>query len=58
VYSGTLGSLGPEPVEGVAWWAHVGGFLAGAALHRLFLQPQRRLEGDEYGIEGAWGRRG
>jgi membrane associated rhomboid family serine protease len=58
VYSGTLGSLGPEQVEGVAWWAHVGGFLAGAALYRLFLQPQRRLELDEYGIEGAWGRRG
>jgi membrane associated rhomboid family serine protease len=23
---------------GVAWWAHIGGFVAGALLHRLFLQ--------------------
>ena len=24
------------PMEGVAWWAHVGGFVAGAALMRIF----------------------
>src|SRR6267143_5724238 len=58
VYAGTIGSLAPEPVEGVAWWAHVGGFIAGAALQRLFVLPRRKLERDEYGIEGAWnGRR-
>jgi membrane associated rhomboid family serine protease len=58
VTSGTLSGLGPENVEGIAWWAHVGGFLAGAALHRLFIVPRRGYEGDEYDIEGAWGRRG
>ena len=55
---GTLAGLGPEGVGGVAWWAHVGGFVAGVVLHRLFLLPRRssprRFERDEYGIEGAW----
>jgi membrane associated rhomboid family serine protease len=61
VYGGTLGGVGPQAVEAVAWWAHVGGFVAGVALHRLFLLPPGRAprgyERDEYGIEGAWGRR-
>ena len=26
---------------GVAWWAHVGGFAFGAALHRVFLKHRR-----------------
>jgi len=36
-------SLGVQ-VEGgsVAWWAHLGGFAFGAALHRLFLSSRRR----------------
>lgn len=58
VFSGTLAGLGPEGVGGVAWWAHVGGFLSGVVLHRLFLLPRRSAplpyERDEYGIEGAW----
>lgn len=28
-----------EQISGVAWWAHIGGFVAGIILHRLFLQP-------------------
>lgn len=35
--SGTAALLGPQQVGGVAWWAHVGGFAAGAVLVRLFL---------------------
>jgi rhomboid family protein len=57
VYSGALALAGPENVGGVAWWAHVGGFAAGAVLHRLFVRPlrvTRRLQGDEYGLESAW----
>jgi membrane associated rhomboid family serine protease len=55
----TVASLAPaENVGGVAWWAHVGGFAAGALLHRAFLlrrpDPPRRFERDELGIEGAW----
>jgi membrane associated rhomboid family serine protease len=55
---GTVASLAPSDVGGVAWWAHVGGFAAGALLHRLFLlrrrDPPRPLQRDELGIEGAW----
>jgi membrane associated rhomboid family serine protease len=60
LFSGTLEALGPQDVGGIAWWAHVGGFGFGMALHRLFLLPDdrkpRRRQRDEYGIEGAWDR--
>lgn len=60
VFSGTLAGLTAEDVGGIAWWAHAGGFVAGALLYRLFLLPQdrrpRRFERDEAGIEGAWAR--
>jgi membrane associated rhomboid family serine protease len=60
VVSGTLAGLGPEDVGGVAWWAHVGGFVAGMALCWFFLLPRRDAPGrfarDEYGIEQAWSR--
>ncbi len=43
--SGTS-SLGVEGASGgVAWWAHVGGFLGGALLFPLFLRPKRRTQG-------------
>ena len=32
-----------EPTT-VAWWAHLGGFIAGAALHRLFLSQETHEE--------------
>ncbi|HOJ31975.1 MAG TPA: rhomboid family intramembrane serine protease [Candidatus Hydrogenedentes bacterium] len=56
-FSGTLCLLTAQECGGIAWWAHVGGFLAGVFLHRLFLirQPARRpFFIDEYGVEGAW----
>jgi membrane associated rhomboid family serine protease len=34
--------LGAESRGGVAFWAHVGGFLAGLILVRLFARPRRR----------------
>ncbi len=34
---------------GVAWWAHIGGFIAGIALVWLFIErPRRRFYPDEY----------
>jgi membrane associated rhomboid family serine protease len=58
IVSGTMAGLGPSDVGGIAWWAHVGGFVSGALLYRLFVPPARssprRLDRDEYGIEGAW----
>jgi membrane associated rhomboid family serine protease len=41
----------------VAWWAHVGGFVVGVVLVRLFLRPRgerRRLHSDEYAWHAAW----
>ena len=61
IIGGTLAGLSPQNVGGVAFWAHVGGFVAGLVLHRLFLLPRsgspRPFELDESGIEGAWMRR-
>ncbi|MCI0652614.1 MAG: rhomboid family intramembrane serine protease [Planctomycetes bacterium] len=37
LFAGTLAGLTSSAVGGVAWWAHIGGFVAGAALFRLFL---------------------
>lgn len=59
VLSGTLAGLGPENVGGIAWWAHVGGFIAGVVLLPAFLvgtRKRRRWQPDEYGLEGAWVR--
>jgi membrane associated rhomboid family serine protease len=41
---------------GVAWWAHVGGFAAGLALHRLFLDSTRvrPVYADEVDEASAW----
>jgi membrane associated rhomboid family serine protease len=38
---GTLSALRPEDLGGVAFWAHAGGFAAGAALVLLFRRPER-----------------
>ena len=39
-------SLGvAEASGGVAWWAHVGGFLAGALTFPLFLRPRKQTQG-------------
>ena len=56
-FSGVLSLASPQAVGSVAWWAHVGGFLAGLILCPFFVmrrKPRRRLFRDEYGLEGAW----
>lgn len=58
-FSGAAALASPEQVGGIAFWAHVGGFGAGVALHRLFLARRvrpRARQADEGGIEGIWGR--
>jgi membrane associated rhomboid family serine protease len=55
LFNGTLALAGPENVGGIAWWAHVGGFVSGLALCRIFVRrPVRRMQPDEYGLEWAW----
>ncbi|MFZ5927698.1 MAG: rhomboid family intramembrane serine protease [Acidobacteriota bacterium] len=65
VFSGTLALADPQSVGGVAWWAHAGGFIAGLALHFLFVRRRgawRRLSRDQYFMEmpylppGYWRR--
>jgi membrane associated rhomboid family serine protease len=60
LFSGALALAKPDQVGGIAFWAHVGGFVAGVVLHRLFLmrQPRRhRFEPDERAVEDSWVRR-
>ena len=57
VLSGTLSLVGPRDVGGVAWWAHVGGFIAGIVRHFFFVQrgdAYRQPLRDEYAMESAW----
>lgn len=47
IYSGAIESLsGGGSVEGVAWWAHVGGAAGGFVIYRIFLR--RKKEGSFY----------
>ena len=52
VFSGitSLGMPGSMEVGGVAWWAHIGGFLFGLLLAKPFTigKPKRRKYADEY----------
>lgn len=46
-------TLGDEPAGGVAWWAHVGGFVAGFSLFGLFVRRDRWRAADPgYRVEG------
>lgn len=58
IFSGTIAGLTAENVGGIAWWAHVGGFVAGIVFLRLFLPSRRRrsrtFESDECCLERAW----
>ena len=56
-FSGVLSVGLPDDVGGVAFWAHVGGFIAGGALCWFFLKSKeemRPLAPDEWGLEAAW----
>jgi rhomboid family protein len=56
-FSGTLSLATGQQVGGVAFWAHVGGFVAGIVLQTVFVKrgdAWRPPSRDEYHIEGAW----
>jgi len=57
VFSGSLSLAVADSVGGIAWWAHVGGFVAGLILQFFFVRrgsDYRPLARDEYGVEAAW----
>ena len=43
-FNGTLSLVTPGVLGGVAWWAHVGGFLFGVFFHKLFTMRSGRPE--------------
>jgi membrane associated rhomboid family serine protease len=52
-----VASLGQSgDAGGVAWWAHIGGFIAGLVLYRSFLSHARdgRLYQDQWGLDAGW----
>ena len=56
LFGGTAMLASPQQVGGIAFWAHIGGFIAGMLLCRFFVRRpvRRRLQPDEYGLEWAW----
>ena len=41
LFKATNGMAGGSGVADVAWWGHLGGFIAGMVFYRLFLLPER-----------------
>jgi len=57
LFNGTLSLASPGQLGGIAFWAHIGGFVAGLLLCRLFARRySREIQPDEYGLEWAWRR--
>ena len=57
VFSGTLALASGTQVGGVAWWAHVGGFVGGIVLQFFFVRrgpAYRPLPRDQHGVAAAW----
>src|SRR5256885_2784605 len=56
LFSGTMALAGAGEVGGIAWWAHIGGFLTGLLLCGLFLRrpAPRSFEPDEDAFEWGW----
>ncbi|CAF0697343.1 rhomboid family intramembrane serine protease [Candidatus Methylacidithermus pantelleriae] len=56
-FSGSLALASPTEVGGIAWWAHVGGFIAGATacwVFRIGKPKTRPLQPDEMAHLWAW----
>src|SRR5437773_8284567 len=54
LFSGTAALAGPQQVGGIAWWAHIGGFIGGMLLSAIFTRRQRPSQPDEHALEWAW----
>jgi membrane associated rhomboid family serine protease len=54
LFSGTASLAGPQQVGGIAWWAHIGGFIGGMLLCGLFARRPRPMQPDEHALEWAW----
>lgn len=57
LFSGIGFLLTPAHVGGVAWLAHIGGFVFGVVLHRIFIIKKRlRIYDDHFDYYCAWGK--
>jgi membrane associated rhomboid family serine protease len=54
VLQGTVSLIVPAAHGGVAWWAHIGGFVAGLAFASLLVRPKQRYR-QYYADEGIYG---
>jgi membrane associated rhomboid family serine protease len=54
ILSGTISLSQPVATGGIAFWGHIGGFMAGLLLHPLFIRRERSMRPDEWALEGAW----
>lgn len=45
VFYGTVALAAPDQYGGVAWWAHIGGFVFGAVAYKYFVRRPRRYYG-------------
>ncbi len=53
-FQGTVSSFAAQNVGGVAWWAHFGGFAAGAAIAVFFRRPKDKTDRIERGEAVQW----
>src|SRR2546429_736597 len=49
LFSGAAALAGPQQVGGIAWWAHIGGFVRGRLLCRVFGHRRRQFQPAAYG---------
>ncbi|MCS7279237.1 MAG: rhomboid family intramembrane serine protease [Thermodesulfobacteriaceae bacterium] len=52
-YSGLFSLVLPESFGGIAWFAHIGGFVGGALFYRFFCPRRCKFYRDEYSIFGS-----
>ena len=53
-FNGTLSLLAPGEGGGIAWWAHIGGFVAGMYLHPWFLSAKRIASFRAHSVREHW----
>ncbi len=54
LWAGMLHTLAPVSIGGIAWCAHIGGFVFGLLAHPFFASPRRCAE--RAWVRGAWSR--
>ena len=53
LFSGTFAIMAPQIGGGIAWWAHIGGFVAGILLLPFFRRNKNQYR-DYYPDEWVW----